>query len=75
MFLNGFLNIKLKRTSLSAEILLKINRLQTNYGNFPNQNQITVIDYSSPNIAKTFLKYYLICSHCYWKRSKIFIKN
>ncbi|WP_374695656.1 hypothetical protein ACEW7V_01505 [Areca yellow leaf disease phytoplasma] len=38
MFLNGFLNIKLKRASLSCEILLpKINELQANYGNFPNQ--------------------------------------
>ena len=53
-FLNGFLNIYLKRVDLSNDILNEIVTKDNNYGSKPFNNLNIVIDYSSPNIAKNF---------------------
>ncbi|MDV3143932.1 MAG: arginine--tRNA ligase, partial [Candidatus Phytoplasma australasiaticum] len=52
--LNDFINIKLKRSIVSVQILKKIIILEDNYGSRDFQNRIVVLDYSSPNIMKNF---------------------
>ncbi|MBU1093070.1 MAG: arginine--tRNA ligase [Firmicutes bacterium] len=52
---NGFLNIYLKRGPLASAILTMIHEQKGNYGNQTIGNGISVaMDYSSPNIAKSF---------------------
>jgi arginyl-tRNA synthetase len=54
-FSNGFLNIYLKRKKLAEGILNAILVNQENYGQSEvGQGRTVVMDYSSPNIAKSF---------------------
>ena len=54
-FMNGFLNIFLERKSLSTTVLNTIDYEKQNYGNQKRDEVDTVaMDYSSPNIAKSF---------------------
>lgn len=54
-FTNGFLNIYLERKQLSQQILNQIHQEEENYGQTHfGLGQTVVIDYSSPNIAKSF---------------------
>ncbi|MFA5471951.1 MAG: arginine--tRNA ligase, partial [Acholeplasmataceae bacterium] len=54
-FTNGFLNIYLERKALSLSILKNIFEKQTHYGDQILEHKETVVmDYSSPNIAKSF---------------------
>jgi len=54
-FLNGFLNINLNRTAVAKDIVSTILKEKGNFGNSKdNENEVVVIDYSSPNIAKSF---------------------
>src|SRR5690554_92919 len=54
VFLNGFLNITLKRGKVAKDILNTIYLEEENYGQLPNNNKVVCIDYLSPNIAKSF---------------------
>lgn len=54
-FMNGFLNIFLERRSLSTSILNTIFHEKDAYGNQKlSQVETVAMDYSSPNIAKSF---------------------
>ncbi len=54
-FLNGFLNIYLERKHLSERILNTIHQEGSNYGKQDiGAGETVVMDYSSPNIAKSF---------------------
>ena len=54
-FMNGFLNIFLERKALALNIVKTILNEGSNYGSVQVENPETVcIDYSSPNIAKSF---------------------
>lgn len=54
-FMNGFLNIYLERKALSFSILKNIFEKQEHYGDQILEHKETVVmDYSSPNIAKSF---------------------
>jgi arginyl-tRNA synthetase len=54
-FLNGFLNIYLERILLAEKILFKIFEDDMNYGySDVGANCCVAMDYSSPNIAKSF---------------------
>ena len=54
-FLNGFLNIYLKRVLFAKEVLFEIHEKEDTYGNQTLPKKETVaMDYSSPNIAKSF---------------------
>lgn len=54
VFINGFLNIYLKKEVLALNILNKVYGEGENYGSKPENGLTTLIDYSSPNIAKSF---------------------
>jgi arginyl-tRNA synthetase len=54
-FMNGFLNIYLERKVLSKMILKNIYEKQEHYGDqLLEKKETVVMDYSSPNIAKSF---------------------
>ncbi|MBP3059212.1 arginine--tRNA ligase [Texas Phoenix palm phytoplasma] len=53
-FINGFLNIKLKKKNINKEILMNVLKLNSNYGQKKENNKVIILDYSSPNIAKNF---------------------
>lgn len=54
-FLNGFLNINLNRVNVSSLVINQILLEKENFGNSEyNKNEVIAMDYSSPNIAKSF---------------------
>lgn len=53
-FIGGFLNIFLKRVPFSQLVLSDIYHKQADFGQMPLSEEHIVIDYSSPNIAKSF---------------------
>lgn len=54
VFLNGFLNINLNRELVAKAVIVNINNELSQYGNSKENKGTVCIDYSSPNIAKSF---------------------
>ena len=50
----GFVNIKLAKEELCKDIILEILAKGSDYASMPSNNQVVCLDYSSPNIAKSF---------------------
>lgn len=53
-FDRGFLNIYFDRKTYAAQVLKEIDTEGKNYGSLPPTGKVVCIDYSSPNIAKSF---------------------
>lgn len=54
-FMNGFLNIYIKRDHFVKDVLMTIHDEKSTYGQSTlGHGQVVAIDYSSPNIAKSF---------------------
>lgn len=53
-FDRGFLNVYFKRIEYANNVIETINQQLENYPNFKQRNEVVVIDFSSPNIAKNF---------------------
>ncbi len=53
-FMGGFLNIFMKRVQFSEAVLNDVYAVQQNFGQHEVLDEHIVIDYSSPNIAKSF---------------------
>jgi arginyl-tRNA synthetase len=52
--IGAFLNIKLNSQSFSRDVMTTVYKLGENFGSLESNNEVVVIDYSSPNIAKNF---------------------
>ena len=52
--IGAFLNIKLNQEKFSKIVLEEVNNLGSNFGSEREKEEVIVIDYSSPNIAKNF---------------------
>lgn len=52
-FMNGFLNLSINRGEFTAKVMDKILTLEHDFGN-QSVNKTVCIDYSAPNIAKSF---------------------
>src|SRR5690606_12072535 len=75
VFIAGFLNIYLKRTDLALAILNKIYNEKSNYGTKPSNGKTVVMDYSSPNIAKSFSVGHLRSTVIGNSLKQIYVKN
>ena len=53
-FMNGFLNIDLNRAMFANEVIKTINKEKETYAQEASKGKTICIDYSAPNIAKSF---------------------